>query len=401
MPDTEQVGAIAVSPPAPEENVLAAIAEGYLSGTLRYPEIENLQVTVTAVAINERWVFDHWSINYPDKSIQLPTQNPFTITIKGQTEATAFFVRVYKLTVCSEKGGKVTLWSTGKELPKKESEKYQVSPEKCGTGRVKEGHVVTLEAEPEDGWAFDKWEGTETGDTVNGKTLILHPMNKDRKITAKFKPMLQPAQDQPPPPPPPPPPQPPQPPPQPPPTPPEPLPPPITPQPPPPPSSHILRTSVGAAGGGSVSPNTGAGGTAYPAGTLVTITATPSEGYDFSNWSGDASSSMNPVTVTMNSDKTVTANFKPKPVLYTLRTSVSPTEGGSVDPGTGPVGKVYSAGTSVTITATPATGYRFTGWSGDSSGSTNPITVTMNSSKTITANFVKITAPPIPPPKQY
>jgi hypothetical protein len=47
----------------------------------------------------------------------------------------------------------------------------------------------------------------------------------------------------------------------------------------------------------------------------------------------------------------------------------------------------YPDGTRVELTATPASGWNFTGWSGDASGSANPLTVTMNSNKTITANF--------------
>ena len=43
----------------------------------------------------------------------------------------------------------------------------------------------------------------------------------------------------------------------------------------------------------------------------------------------------------------------------------------------------------VTLTATPAAGYTFAGWSGDLTGSTNPATVTMNAGKTITASFTQ------------
>lgn len=47
----------------------------------------------------------------------------------------------------------------------------------------------------------------------------------------------------------------------------------------------------------------------------------------------------------------------------------------------------YASGTSVQLTATANSGYTFTGWSGDITGTANPVTVTMNSNKTITANF--------------
>lgn len=63
--------------------------------------------------------------------------------------------------------------------------------------------------------------------------------------------------------------------------------------------------------------NTGKGGTTYPSsgsytydyGTEVTITAISESGYSFSGWSGNASGTSNPLTITLDSDKSVTANF--------------------------------------------------------------------------------------------
>jgi uncharacterized repeat protein (TIGR02543 family) len=50
----------------------------------------------------------------------------------------------------------------------------------------------------------------------------------------------------------------------------------------------------------------------------------------------------------------------------------------------------YASGTSVQLTATANSGYIFTGWSGDITGTANPATVTMNSNKTITAIFTSV-----------
>jgi uncharacterized protein (TIGR02145 family)/uncharacterized repeat protein (TIGR02543 family) len=47
----------------------------------------------------------------------------------------------------------------------------------------------------------------------------------------------------------------------------------------------------------------------------------------------------------------------------------------------------YPFGANVQLIATPNNGYLFSGWSGDASGSTNPLSVTMNSNKNITANY--------------
>ena len=53
-------------------------------------------------------------------------------------------------------------------------------------------------------------------------------------------------------------------------------------------------------------------------------------------------------------------------------------------------GVVYSNGDTATLTATPATGYVFEGWSGDASVTTNPLIFTVNANKSITATFSKL-----------
>ncbi|MCX6879914.1 MAG: hypothetical protein NTW21_39835 [Verrucomicrobia bacterium] len=50
-------------------------------------------------------------------------------------------------------------------------------------------------------------------------------------------------------------------------------------------------------------------------------------------------------------------------------------------------GGYYLCNTPATLTATPSPGYLFTGWTGDASGTANPLSVLMDSDKTITANF--------------
>ena len=77
---------------------------------------------------------------------------------------------------------------------------------------------------------------------------------------------------------------------------------------------------------------------------------------------------------------------------YTLTVSVSPTGGGSVT-GTGincpgDCTEDYISGTGVTLTATAASDWVFSGWSVDLTGSTNPATITVDSNKAVTATFV-------------
>jgi len=73
-----------------------------------------------------------------------------------------------------------------------------------------------------------------------------------------------------------------------------------------------LTTSI--EGQGAISPSSGT----YPDGEVITLTALPESGWDFDHWGVQASGSANPITVTMDADKTVSAYF-------TLAPSPSPT----------------------------------------------------------------------------
>ena len=120
----------------------------------------------------------------------------------------------------------------------------------------------------------------------------------------------------------------------------------------------------------------------YNSGTSVILTPTPAIGYVFSSWSGDTSGNANPLTVLMNANKNITANFTLIPT-YTL--NVTAVNGTVVK---NPNQPTYNKGTVVTLTATPALGYVFSSWSGDTTSIVNPININMNANKNITANFV-------------
>jgi len=73
--------------------------------------------------------------------------------------------------------------------------------------------------------------------------------------------------------------------------------------------TYTLTTDALPTEGGTVSPATAS----YNIGTTVTVTATPEPGYTFIGWTGTGvptPDTTNPVTVRMNGDKTLTANFK-------------------------------------------------------------------------------------------
>ena len=155
-------------------------------------------------------------------------------------------------------------------------------------------------------------------------------------------------------------------------------------------TTYTLTTAVNPGAGGSINP--AAGTNTYNEGTVVNVTATANTGYALSSWSGTGacSGTTNPCAVTMDGNKTITANFSAV-TTYTLTTAVSPSGGGTINPAAGT--STYNSGTVVNVTATANTGYELSSWSGTGAcaGTTNPCAVTMNSNKTITANFSAVT----------
>lgn len=146
-----------------------------------------------------------------------------------------------------------------------------------------------------------------------------------------------------------------------------------------------LSTAVSPAGSGSITVNPLKNN--YVNTEPVVLTAVPAQDWDFTGWSGDASGTTNPLTVTMTKNKSITANFTggTPPAQYTLTVNVIPSGSGSVT--VNPLKSSYAPGDVVTLTAVPGSGNSFASWSGDASGSTNPIVITMTNNKTVNANF--------------
>ncbi len=125
--------------------------------------------------------------------------------------------------------------------------------------------------------------------------------------------------------------------------------------------------------------------TTYLHGSIVTLTAMPEVGWSFGQWSGDASGVLTQTTVTMDANKAVTATFLvTPPSYYTLTMNL--VGSGVITPTAG--AHSYLAGTVVDLSASPAAGWRFAGWSGAVVTTTNPLTLTMDADKSVTATFV-------------
>ncbi|MDP3582811.1 MAG: InlB B-repeat-containing protein, partial [Ignavibacteria bacterium] len=118
----------------------------------------------------------------------------------------------------------------------------------------------------------------------------------------------------------------------------------------------------------------------YNHGATVQLSASPTTGFTFTGWSGDANGSSNPLTVIMDGNKNIIANYSISTYSLTI-SSINGTVTKNPDQAS------YNHGSSVQLTAAPATGYTFSGWSGDASGSVNPLTVTIDGNKNIIANY--------------
>jgi len=209
------------------------------------------------------------------------------------------------------------------------------------------GTVVTLTATPAGDSTFTGWSGC---DTVSGSTCSV-TMSGSRVVTAAF-------------------------------------------------AVQQFGLTVGKAGLGSGTVTSSPAGincgptcsASYDSGTVVTLTATPAGGSTFTGWSGCDTVSGSTCSVTMSASRSVTATFTVQ--VFTLTVSKAGLGSGTVT--SSPAGincgptcsAPYNSGTVVTLTATPAFGSIFTGWSGCDIVSGSTCSVTMSASRSVTASFL-------------
>ena len=218
----------------------------------------------------------------------------------------------------------------------KMAQEYTITIEKDGGGTVtkdpeKESYEfeeeVLLTAEPEENWIFSHWSG-DVDSTKNPLTVL---MDSNKNIEAHF---LE--------------------------------------------EKYILTIDIEGEGIVNIAPEK----LAYVQDELVDIEAIPAQGWSFSHWSGDLTSSDNPETVTMDDDKTITAHFTQDE--YTLTINME---------GEGSVNKLpdqetYTFNNEVELTAVAVeNGWSFSHWTGDLTGSINPKTIKMDGNKTVTVHF--------------
>jgi uncharacterized repeat protein (TIGR02543 family) len=197
-----------------------------------------------------------------------------------------------------------------------------------GAGTYREGSAATLTATPDSNHLFSSWSG-DISSTSNPLTFTVGAQNYS--VVANFVPR-----------------------------------------------TFSVAAAVTPVGTGTV---TGAG--AYTTGATAVLLATPAANHTFIGWSGDATGSANPISLSVTRDLSVTAQFAA--LNFLLTTAVS--GDGTVTPGGS-----YPPGTLVTLAAASGATSRFSGWTGDATGSTSPIAILVDRDKVVQANFLSKTA---------
>jgi uncharacterized repeat protein (TIGR02543 family) len=173
-------------------------------------------------------------------------------------------------------------------------------------------------------------------------------------------------------------------------------------------STAVTQTATTPAANYTITVSSGTGGSVSPSGTVTkawgssqTFTLTATTGYQLATLLIDGVSQPLATTYTLNNlnaNHTLTVGWSQQaqviPPLTTYTLNLTSTTGGSAYPSLTQAS--YGAGTVLTLTATPNTGYVFSGWSGDLTSTQNPATLTMTANKSVQARFTAQTTTPPP-----
>jgi surface protein len=201
------------------------------------------------------------------------------------------------------------------------------------------GTVIKLTAKPAEEWEFVEWKGALTGNT-NPQEIT---MTEAKSVTAVF-------------------------------------------------IKKKYPLTVEVEGQGSVAEKVIKAGLAtdYNSGTIVELTATAETGWEFKEWTGDITGTDNPSQITIDAAKTVKAVFVKK--QFAVNITIEGEGGGTVDEEVVNGLKVddkYEYGTELKLTAKPSAEWEFSSWKEDLEGTDNPQTITIDTTKTVTAVFIK------------
>ena len=150
-------------------------------------------------------------------------------------------------------------------------------------------------------------------------------------------------------------------------------------------SGTVTSTPVGISCGATCS-------STFPASTALTLTAVPAAGSSFNSWTGCTSTSGATCSVTLTANATVTATFDLVPRTLTVTPSGTGTGALTSSPAGIDCGVTceyaFPQNTPVILSASPAPGSAFSGWSGAGCSGTSICVLTMTNDASVTANFV-------------
>lgn len=122
----------------------------------------------------------------------------------------------------------------------------------------------------------------------------------------------------------------------------------------------------------------------YIAAEQATVTAHPEEGYVLDAWLGDATGNDDSYKLTFYADRSVNARFRFADYYYLNVSAENGTVSQSVE------GNEHPERTEIELIATPIDRFEFVGWTGDIISDENPLSIRMDSTITVVANFKEL-----------
>jgi len=153
------------------------------------------------------------------------------------------------------------------------------------------------------------------------------------------------------------------------------------------PPPYTLTLNVDPPGAGSIIADPGP---PYVRGlnSVVMVTAFANSGFIFNGWTGDIlSQGGSSASVSMTTNRSVTAHFLPTYTLTINTTGGSGSGTVTASPAGYPPGLIYTNGTKVTLTAHPGVDSSFGAWGGAAAGTETTYKLTINGNETVTAAF--------------
>lgn len=147
--------------------------------------------------------------------------------------------------------------------------------------------------------------------------------------------------------------------------------------------TYTITTNSNPANGGAT-----AGSGTYTNGQQCTVTASPSNGYNFINWTegGNVVSTSAAYSFSVNANRTLTANFSLQ--QFTVAAASNPANGGTTSGG-----GTFSYGATVIVNATAAANWNFTSWTENGNVVSNSASYSfiISANRTLVANFTQPT----------